>query len=71
MYWTLGMILKMSLVYIQYGGIKEDFIAVKKIYPSCPNQIGSIGVNTDDWVKTHLCLFYANSCMTSMTSVIN
>jgi hypothetical protein len=48
MYWTLGMFMKMNLVNIRYGGIRNYFIPIKTVFPSCqPIQVN--GFDTDQW----------------------
>jgi hypothetical protein len=49
-FWTLGVIMKMSLVQIRYGGIKEYFIPTRKVYLSCSKPVVVNAVNTDEWV---------------------
>jgi hypothetical protein len=48
MLWTSGMIMKMSLINIQYGGIWEYFIPTKKIYPSCLKPVVVKGANSEE-----------------------
>ena len=52
MYWTLGMVLKMSMIQICYGGIRECFIPWNKIYPSCNHPIDLKGIHTNGWTHS-------------------
>ena len=54
MFRTLGMIMKMSLVQIRYGGTKECFILTRKVYPSCSKPVVVNAVNRDEWVDRQL-----------------
>jgi hypothetical protein len=48
MYWTLGMILKMSLINFHFGGIKNYFVPLKRVYPTSQG-VDVLGLNTTEW----------------------
>ncbi len=48
MYWTLGMILKMSLINFNFGGIRNYFIPMKKVYPTSKG-VDVLGLNSTEW----------------------
>jgi hypothetical protein len=50
MFWTLGMNMKISLVQIRYGGLKDYFIPTKKAYPSGSKPVVVNAVKTYEWV---------------------
>jgi hypothetical protein len=53
-FWTLGMIMKISLVQIRYSGIKEYFIPTRKVYLSSSKPVVVDAVNIDESVDGQL-----------------
>jgi hypothetical protein len=63
MYWALGMIMIMSLVHIGFGGIKQYFNQINKMYPSCTNPVEIIAINTKNCCDSRLtCVRFIQIC---------